>query len=196
MPPSPPPTDHRWVLNAHGSKKALLRRLVVEDTPVLFARIQAEQGHLRRWLGWLDFVRTEEDVLRFVEQSQSVGPDGPIAYECGLFVDNELAGVAGLNAINFGQGLANLGYWLGQPFEGRGLMTQAAERLAEFGMFGLGLARIEIRAAVSNRPSQRVAERAGFVREGVLRSAQLLHGVRHDLIVYSRVRSAPRPASS
>jgi RimJ/RimL family protein N-acetyltransferase len=54
-------------------------------------------------------------------------------------------------------------------------------------------ARVEIRAATGNVASQRVAERAGYVREGVLRSAGYVHAGRVDLVVFSRLAADPAP---
>jgi len=53
----------------------------------------------------------------------------------------------------------------------------------------LGLERLELRITVENAGSMRVAEWAGFVREGVLRSLHLKQGLRSDVAVYSRLRS-------
>lgn len=82
---------------------------------------------------------------------------------------------------------ADIGYWLGAPGRGRGLMTRAVKLVSDWGLGPRGLARIEIRAAVDNVASQRVAERAGFEREGVLRSYFELKGRREDLVMFSRL---------
>jgi RimJ/RimL family protein N-acetyltransferase len=80
-----------------------------------------------------------------------------------------------------------LGYYLGAAGRGRGLMSRGVRLLVPWAFARLRLCRIEIHAATDNPPSQRVAERAGFVREGVLRSYQELKGRRQDLVVYSRL---------
>ncbi len=56
---------------------------------------------------------------------------------------------------------------------------------------GLGLGRVEVRAAVGNRPSQRVAEKAGFTRDGLLRRAGRTHDGPVDVVVYSRTVDDP-----
>jgi RimJ/RimL family protein N-acetyltransferase len=71
--------------------------------------------------------------------------------------------------------VAETGYWLGPAARGRGYATEAVRAVARHA-FGLGLTRIELLAAVGNVASQRVAERAGFTREGVLREARPLPG--------------------
>jgi RimJ/RimL family protein N-acetyltransferase len=80
-----------------------------------------------------------------------------------------------------------IGYYLGAAGRGRGLMTRAVRVVTPWGFAALGLRRLEIHAATGNPASQRVAERAGYVREGILRSYQQLKGVRQDLVCYSQL---------
>jgi RimJ/RimL family protein N-acetyltransferase len=65
---------------------------------------------------------------------------------------------------------AECGYWLAAPERGRGLTTRALRLLARWAFESCGLERLQLRADVNNVASQRVAEKAGFVREGVLRA--------------------------
>ena len=71
---------------------------------------------------------------------------------------------------------------------------RALRLLARWALGPLGLERVELRISVDNEPSLRVAERLGFVREGVLRSAHLKGDVREDVAVYSLLRTRGRPA--
>ena len=63
--------------------------------------------------------------------------------------------------------------------------------LTRWGFAELGLERIELRIDVENGASERVAERAGYTREGVLRSVAFKEGLRADVAVWSRLRSDP-----
>ena len=83
--------------------------------------------------------------------------------------------------------MANLGYWVGTRHTGKGYATRAARLLSDFGLNDLKLQRVEIVAAVTNHASQRVAEKAGAVREGILRNRIVLHGQPHDAVMYSRI---------
>lgn len=82
---------------------------------------------------------------------------------------------------------ASIGYWLGAAARGCGFMTRAVRLVTAWALRERSLARVEIRVATGNRASHRVAERAGFVREGVLRSYQELKGERQDLVLFSRL---------
>ena len=82
-------------------------------------------------------------------------------------------------------GSATLGYWLIEAARGRGLATQAVTTATRWAVNEVGLSRIEAFVEPDNRPSMRVLERAGFVREGLLRSYLVLEQARSDAVVYS-----------
>ena len=82
-------------------------------------------------------------------------------------------------------------YLAGKEGRGRGLMTRAIRLLCEWLLEG-GVGRIELRTHPDNRPSQKLAERAGFQREGLERKSIWLHGRREDAIVWSLLPGDPR----
>lgn len=71
-----------------------------------------------------------------------------------------------------GPATAEVGYWTAPEARGRGTAVRATRLLTTWGAGALGLARVELLTALENTPSQRVADKAGFVREGVARSAR------------------------
>ena len=83
--------------------------------------------------------------------------------------------------------VVNLGYWVRSSRVKHGIATAAALLLADFGFKELKLNRIEILAAVENHASQRVAAKAGAMREGILRNRLLLHGKIHDAVIFSLI---------
>ena len=92
-----------------------------------------------------------------------------------------------MNFINRVHQIGNLGYWVRSTAAGRGVATQAARLMARFAFEQVGLHRVEILAAIPNIASQRVAEKAGAVREGVLRNRLLIRGVSYDAILFSLI---------
>jgi RimJ/RimL family protein N-acetyltransferase len=82
-----------------------------------------------------------------------------------------------------------VGYWLAPEGRGRGAATTGTRLLATWALTSLGLERVDLHAARDNVASQRVAERAGFTREGVLRSHESLKGRRNDIVVFSLIRA-------
>lgn len=96
-----------------------------------------------------------------------------------------LMGSTGLFSIDRQRCLGVVAYWLASQSRGKGIATRAVSTLCEWAFLTVGLARLELRVDVRNEPSQRVAERVGFQREGTVRSSQEIHGERIDEYLYS-----------
>jgi RimJ/RimL family protein N-acetyltransferase len=94
-----------------------------------------------------------------------------------------LAGAASLR-INCEHSHAELGYWIGRDFRGKGYAREAASALLEFGFFGLGLHRIYARHLAWNTASARVLTGIGLTHEGTMRGHALKWGSFHDIEVY------------
>ena len=85
-----------------------------------------------------------------------------------------------------------IGYWCRTSFSGQGYTTEAVRGIAAFAFDALGAKRVEIRCDPSNRPSARVAERAGFVLEGELRNDALgTDGTLRNTLVFSALPPVP-----
>lgn len=98
--------------------------------------------------------------------------------------DELILGGASLHDVELDQGRAAVGYWLAAGARGRGVATHAVRLLARWAFDDLGLARVALTCAPNNHASQRVAERCGFSREGVLRSHMPFKGARRDTVVF------------
>jgi RimJ/RimL family protein N-acetyltransferase len=82
---------------------------------------------------------------------------------------------------------AEMGYWLAEPFWGRGIMTNAVINVVSYGIRDLKLHRISAEPYVTNPASARVLEKAGFGREGILRSNVYKNGKVLDQFLYSYI---------
>ena len=82
---------------------------------------------------------------------------------------------------------AEFGYWLGEPYWGRGIMTEAVKAVAPYAMHRFGLIRLEAPVFEWNPASMRVLEKCGFVREGVLRASAVIDGQVIDRVLYAFV---------
>jgi ribosomal-protein-alanine N-acetyltransferase len=84
-------------------------------------------------------------------------------------------------------GAVGVGYWVLERGRGRGLASRAVALLTDWALTQAGLARVEALVEPGNVASQRVLERAGFVREGRLRSYLIVAGGRVDTFLYARL---------
>jgi RimJ/RimL family protein N-acetyltransferase len=103
--------------------------------------------------------------------------------------DERFLGLALLVRIDREGREAEAGYIVSPQARGRGIAARALQLLTAWAFDELSLERVELRIAADNVASVRVAERSGFVREGVLRSLHFKHGLRADVAVYSRLAS-------
>jgi ribosomal-protein-serine acetyltransferase len=162
---------------------AEIKLLQPQDTEDLFALIELNRSYLRRWLPAWDVQNTLEDCRTVIKNSLE-----RLAANCGstlgIWYQGHLAGVIGAGGIDWENRCAVIGYWLGESFQGKGLMTGACRTLVDYLFFELNLHRIEIRCAVGNERSCAVPKRLGFTKEGILRQAQAFDDQYFDLEVY------------
>jgi RimJ/RimL family protein N-acetyltransferase len=105
-------------------------------------------------------------------------------------IEVDASAVGGIGVI-LGEGVnaksGHLGYWLGEPYWGRGIMTAAVRATSEYIMSRFDLLRLEAPVFEWNAASMRVLEKSGFVREGVLRRSVFKDGQVIDQVLYARV---------
>jgi [ribosomal protein S5]-alanine N-acetyltransferase len=107
--------------------------------------------------------------------------------------DDRVLGALGLSNFDWPDLKAEIGYWVVADARRRGVGARATRLLAIWAITSLGLERVELLANPENEASQRLAERAGFTREGVLRRYRRRHGVREDLVMFSMLAEDVAP---
>ena len=167
-----------------------IRRYGADDIPLLFEAARESVNEMFAWLSWCHPNYTVEETRAFVLSSETAWNE-KTAFGFAVFsVDSNLfLGGVGVNSLNRRNNFANLGYWVRSGQTGRGIATAAALLAAQFGFEDLGLNRIEILAAIENVASQRVAEKAGAKKEGILRNRILIHNRPRDAVMYSLIVS-------
>ncbi len=160
---------------------ATLTLLEERHAPEVFALVDGNRDQLRAWLPWIDGTLSADDSRAFIQSTlqKFARNDG---FDAGIWQDGQLAGVIGLHFINWAHRRSSLGYWLGQSFTGRGLMTRACAAVLEHCFAELDLNSVGSAAATGNAPSNAVLRRVGFKPEGVTRDAEWLydHFVDHN----------------
>jgi RimJ/RimL family protein N-acetyltransferase len=156
-----------------------LREWRLSDVPAVVAACQDPE--IPRWT-LVPSPYTEADGREFIERKLS-GEAGELGLAIVDAASDELLGAIGLCFPRAGTG--GIGYWIAAAARGRGVATRAVRLMCDWGFRELGLARIDLEAEPENEASWRVAERAGFTREGLLRSWLELKGRRRDYYIYS-----------
>jgi ribosomal-protein-serine acetyltransferase len=168
--------------------EVVLRPLALADSAVVMAAIEESRTELAAWMAWLSPAFGEPDVRDYIVRV-SLEREKSESFEFGIFdTSGAFLGNCGINRISSANRYANLGYWIRTSRTGHGFATASVRALAAWAFEHTQLNRLEIVAAFDNVRSQRVAERAGAMREGVLRKRQMLRGLAHDEVMYSLVR--------
>lgn len=128
--------------------------------------------------GALDWISKQDDAL------------GEGIQESLVIERADTPGVIGNVSLKFDEvhNRADMGYWLGVPFWGQGIMTEAVCAVIDHGFECRGLERIHAGHFSKNPASGRVQEKAGMVFEGILRKHYFVWGEYHDDVMYSIVR--------
>jgi RimJ/RimL family protein N-acetyltransferase len=154
----------------------ILRPWREDDAPAVCAACQDPE--IQHWMPLIPRPYTLEDALAFVRRELDLGP-----HQFAIADDGRVVGSIGMR-VHAGTG--HIGYWCAAELRGRGIAPRALRVLCRYGFHDLGLARLELITDPDNTASQRVAEKVGFAREGVLRS-HLVHpdGRRRDSVMFS-----------
>jgi RimJ/RimL family protein N-acetyltransferase len=159
------------------ARKQELEALVLDEDVRRYTRVPTEPP--------ADFVET---WLGFYEDGWRDGTRAGFAIETH---DGEFLGLGMFVRLEREGRQGEIGYVISPAARGRGMATRTLRLLTDWGFSHLELERIELWIDVTNPASERVAERVGYVREGVLRSYWFKEDIRCDFGVWSRLRSDP-----
>jgi RimJ/RimL family protein N-acetyltransferase len=159
----------------------ILRPWRLEDVPAVTAACQDRE--IARWLSFVPQPYTEADA-RFYVQDCIHAPEERKPFAITDAETGEVIGSIDMRISRMQTG--HIGYWMAARARGRGLTTAALRALSRWAIEDLGLGRVELVTDPDNIASQRVAEKAGFQREGVLRSMLVNRdGSRRDGVMFS-----------
>lgn len=154
----------------------------------LYQLVKLNRQHLREWLPWVDHMRSVDDFRKYINSSkQRYANHTETGYV--VMANNVMIGRLGLYNIDLHNRSASIGYWLGQQWLGRGIITRCCKAVIDEGFTRLHLNRIEIRAALENYKSQAIPERLGFKKEGIIRQGEFVNNQFVDLYVYSMLNA-------
>ncbi|MFH1475341.1 MAG: GNAT family N-acetyltransferase [Chloroflexota bacterium] len=181
LPPEPP----------LGDEVVVLRLPRDDDAEAIMAA--CNDPEIARWIP-IPVPYAAADALTFIEEvTDAWTTGGDLAFAIEERASGALAGMIGLRPGS-SRGRAAVGYWLAPGARGRGLATRAVRLLVEWAFADPALERLELLTLVGNEASGRVALRAGFRREGILRRYLPFREATVDAVMYARLRDdAPVP---
>lgn len=173
----------KYTLNQDTELRLLEPRYAQE----IFDLIDADRLRLQKWLDWVERTNSVDDTKAYRKLSLELCSQGK-SFVVGIWHHGRFAGIVGLEDINAFVGSAEIGYWLGEEFEGQGLVTNTCRAIIAHAFGTLGLNRLQIRVQPSNARSRAIPHRLGFNNEGTLRQVGRICDERIDLEVYSLLR--------
>jgi RimJ/RimL family protein N-acetyltransferase len=166
-----------------GDGEVRLRLLREDDLPALVSALQGPE--FGRWTR-VPHPYGEADARAWFAKQAEIRRTGTGLH---LIVadsrDDSLLGSVGLTEIEWEELRAQIGYWVARESRRRGVATRSVRLLAQWAFEALPLERLGILADRQNAASAAVAERAGFRREGLLRSYTIIKDTRRDIVSYS-----------
>lgn len=174
------------------SNRLIIRVAAPGDGEIFNAAITESLDRLAPWLSWVTpsptieesefscrrayarFLLNEDLMVFFIQKS-----------------DGALVGGSGLHNANWGTRIFEIGYWGHARHSGQGLITEGVAALSEYAIHNLGATRVFLTTDEKNTASWKLAERAGFDLEGVLRNERKNHfGHFRNTRVYSKISAS------
>jgi ribosomal-protein-serine acetyltransferase len=164
----------------------VLQELRTEDIDRLFHLIETNRGHLQKWLSWIQRIKTRDHCRAFINHvSYRNIFAGKWVY--GVWYHEQLVGLIDFNEGNKQLNQVSIGYWLGRPYEGKGIMTRAVGACLDYAFDIQHLHKVLIKCASDNFRSQAIPIRLRFTWEGLHHDAGTVNGREVDMIIYSMV---------
>jgi ribosomal-protein-serine acetyltransferase len=162
------------------SQQITLRPVEARDIPELYKLIDQSRPYIAQWLGWLVEGYGIEQQYEYYELSQKWVKQGSginyvIVWQASPADEPVVCGQISYQLINAANKQLHLGYWLGEGYQGHGIMTTAVRALTEHAFTVLGFNKVSIQAATRNSKSWGIPERLGFKFVGTLRENEWLH---------------------
>lgn len=130
------------------------------------AIIDSCRDYLAQWLPWPDTCHSPADLETYVKEMLLQFAEKGV---CWLAYAGSFAGCIGLYSVDKVNEVAEIGYWLGSQFQGKGVMTRSCQAMVDNAYCEVGLNRIFIRVEPENTKSRNIPIRPGFTYEGALR---------------------------
>jgi RimJ/RimL family protein N-acetyltransferase len=158
-----------------------LRRWTMDDAPQVVRC--CNDPEIRRWLPAIPAPYTTDDAVGFISGA-GIGP-GEEWVRLAIAEPGSPMALGSIGVRTISAETAQTGYWVAPEARGRGLASRALVLVSRWALRTFPIARLQLFTDVENPASMRVAERAGFRREGTLRNWYDLRGERRDAVMFA-----------
>ena len=154
----------------------------------LFELINDNRTFLNQYITFAQNKKNLKAVQAFLKEIINFNFGGQ-KYNLVIKFQDSIAGIIGFHRINPQDAKAEIGYWIGESFQGQGILSKSMPVFLHHGFEVFGINRVELITLTQHRRSIALAERTGFKKEGVLRESYFMHDQFHDAAIYSSLKS-------
>lgn len=162
-----------------------LKEIGLEDVENIFNTIVTDRNYLQVWLPFVEITQDISFTRKFVE-SYLDSDRTDLTFV--IFHQGKFAGIIGLKDTDLDNQKTEIGYWLSELSQHKGILTRSCKALIHYIFNEMKLNRVQITVATENIKSQAVADRLGFTREGIQRDGELHSRGFVDLVVYGLLK--------
>ena len=168
-------------------KRVFLRKITPKDAQSIYDNVKDKE--IARYTENIPYPYPKTDTIKFIKRSDDKIKKGK-GYTFGITLkeDDQVLGIVSLNSIDHKNKSAELGYWLGKKYWGKGIISEAVRLILGFAFKNLKLHRVHAGVFEKNIASKRVLEKSGFKFEGLLREAVFKHGRWYNKLAFGILR--------
>ncbi len=170
------------------NSKLRLERIKPHMAQTIFEAVENNREFLEKWLPFVKETHhisyTEKYIQAIVSQKGRLKED---VYT--IWYNQVFTGLIGFKDTDWINNKTEVGYWLIEKMQGKGIMTLCVKELVNFAFKEMGMNRVQIKTACGNNKSAAIPKRLGFCFEGTERQGENHHGKYADLEVYSFLKS-------
>ncbi len=167
--------------------KIRLEQIELSKAPEVFEAIEKNRSYLKQWLPFVEMTCDISDTERFIK---SVSGDGKYMRDeifC-IYYQEVFGGLIGFKDTDWNNRKTELGYWLIEDLQGKGIITSCVKKLLSYAFMKMKQNRLQIKVAVGNHKSAAIPRRLGFMMEGIERAGEFHENKYLDLQVYSLLK--------
>lgn len=164
-----------------------LETLKLSMAQQIFNTIDRDRLYLKQWLPFVEMTQDITDTERFIKSVSSDKKYKRDDIYC-IWYRETFAGLIGFKDTDWNNRKTELGYWLAEELQGKGIITNSVKKLISYAFVKMKLNRVQIKVAVGNDKSAAIPNRLGFQIEGIERAGEFHENKFLDLQVFSLLK--------
>ncbi|WP_165983783.1 GNAT family N-acetyltransferase [Macrococcus bovicus] len=167
-----------------------LRNLNRTDEKAFYNLLVENYAYFKEALTWLNQNQLKKQAFESLElRIKMVSREKSLPLWFGIIYKEQLCGMIGFNELDSDNDIGEMGYFIGEKFASKGIMTSSLESMIDYSFNRLMLNKIELYIAENNQGSCRVSEKLDFKLEGIIRESQKIEGQYINQKVYGLLYS-------